>query len=1296
MSLSARTGAFLLALASTTASAAPLKLPGFPVRVDGPVRGAVAIVDLERDGRPEMVVEHGGKVSVFNSDGKPLPGSPIDVAKMTGAIGAGVVGAPAVGDIDADGTADIVVAFTFGDMADGAVVAVRADGRPLWPKPYLLPKGPGAGPSIADVNGDGKADVIVGGRSGQLLVLNQQMQPLPGFPFKFEGKPSSPVSFGMLAKGQPAALAFGTEEGRLYAVHTNGKPAKGFPVETRYAITGAPAFGDIDNDNEHELVVASQDFKVYAYNADGSLIGGGQQPPLFPVSAGYRIYGGPALADLDKDGALDIVVGSGDGKIYAWTARGKLLPGWPVAGKGRLGSSVVVGDTDRDGFDEVFAVFGDGNLYAFDHKARPVIGFPLAVAGEQVVMGNLVADPNVEFLVGSGDGTLHGYRMARVSEMPLSALSWPAPAHDATRQGRFGPNAPRYREVALTPDKPHAGDAVKLSYAFFDLDGDPEPKTLIRWSLNGKHQPDLDGKRELPGALVKKAQQWKAVVQAPEDYVLYKEGPAAALYGSPVITVLDTPPTTPTIAIKPGEARITDALSVDLVSPSADVDGDAIRYKYAWFRDGEPVSDKPGVEPKTARKGERWRVKVTPTDGELDGVPAEAEITILNALPTAPAIALSSESIPVDGEVSVKVTTPSTDADGDPLAYRYAFLLGGRALALPPEQPTFPKFAARSGDTLTAQAWAVDDEAEGPRTTASFTIVNTAPPALAASIAPAKPGTNDTLTAGLLRSGRDTDGDKLAFELQWLRNGEPFGRPGDLAVPPGETKKGDRFAVELRSKDAKESAPVARAEATILNSPPSAPRLAATLLEPRIDEASTLSIAEPASDPDGDTLRYEWSWSVDGKRLPGTDKTTLAPGEFKKGQKWLVEVVAIDPDGARGPAATLQLRPKNSTPATPAVALEPARPTTLTGLKAVVTAPAADRDGDTISYSYRWFRNGIAAPEAGNGPLLAPGTIKHDEAWRVVVTALDGEAEGAPVEASSLVVNVPPAAPKVALTARPTVLTGLTCDLAEPPVDADGDPLVLERRWFRGDQPFPAAADLATIPGDALTARELWRCDVVVRDAVSQSPLASAKVTVENVAPSSPKVAIAPAVPRTGDALTCAVVEQARDPENDRIAYAFRWTAPAGVQLGTLADPARIPGNLVRKGQPWRCEVVANDASSASPSAVSAEVRVANTPPKAPRLKLQAVPAGTELKCELIDPVVDADGDAVTLAYAWLRNGERQSFAETSATVPGRMVKAGDRWRCSATAADRDAAGGNGRSPETTIPGTPVPAPYAR
>lgn len=68
------------------------------------------------------------------------------------------------------------------------------------------------------------------------------------------------------------------------------------------------------------------------------------------VSGGYLLLpmDGAALADLDGDGKLEIVVSSGD-RVWVLGADGKALPGWPATVSGTAQAPPAVGDVDGDG-----------------------------------------------------------------------------------------------------------------------------------------------------------------------------------------------------------------------------------------------------------------------------------------------------------------------------------------------------------------------------------------------------------------------------------------------------------------------------------------------------------------------------------------------------------------------------------------------------------------------------------------------------------------------------------------------------------------------------------------------------------------------------------------------------------------------------------------------------------------------------------------------------------------------------------------------------------------------------------
>ena len=77
------------------------------------------------------------------------------------------------------------------------------------------------------------------------------------------------------------------------------------------------------------------------------------------------IYAAPTVVDLDRDGVLDVIVGTGMGFIYVLDGRnGKLRKGFPVE-MGSIQAGAACGDVDGDGQLDIVACDTLGNVAAF-------------------------------------------------------------------------------------------------------------------------------------------------------------------------------------------------------------------------------------------------------------------------------------------------------------------------------------------------------------------------------------------------------------------------------------------------------------------------------------------------------------------------------------------------------------------------------------------------------------------------------------------------------------------------------------------------------------------------------------------------------------------------------------------------------------------------------------------------------------------------------------------------------------------------------------------------------------------
>ncbi len=125
-----------------------------------PYGTAPALADLDGDAIPEIVVQLEGALEVVRGDASSPPGWPV-VWSTSHWLGNS---SPVVGDVDGDASPEIVVTSQpAGSSTGGEVRVYRSDGtlHPSFPK--ALPLGSGAVPAIADLDLDGRNEIVVTG-----------------------------------------------------------------------------------------------------------------------------------------------------------------------------------------------------------------------------------------------------------------------------------------------------------------------------------------------------------------------------------------------------------------------------------------------------------------------------------------------------------------------------------------------------------------------------------------------------------------------------------------------------------------------------------------------------------------------------------------------------------------------------------------------------------------------------------------------------------------------------------------------------------------------------------------------------------------------------------------------------------------------------------------------------------------------------------------------------------------------------------------------------------------------------
>ncbi len=431
----------------------------------------------------------------------------------------------------------------------------------------------------------------------------------------------------------------------------------------------------------------------------------------------------------------------------------------------------------------------------------------------------------------------------------------------------------------------------------------------------------------------------------------------------------------------------------------------------------------------------------------------------------------------------------------------------------------------------------------------AFEYQNNAPIISSVDVIPSNPTTNATLTATVQAS--DADGDTLTYSYLWKKNDVVIANETasslDLSVA-GNGDKGDTISVVVTATDGTTSVSSESDAVTIQNSAPVVAGIAIDKTAPKTNDVLSFTIGT-LTDADGDTLTPTYQWKKNGAALDGQTGTSLDLRVAGNGDKSdTISVVVTATDGTTSVSVeSSAVTIINSAPSVTQVRFHRGNdtdfPRTLDYL--YILSTISDADGDPITKSYQWSKNGQSFPPQSSDLLLlsVAGNGDHGDQLSVVISASDGSDTTTAQSDTITVLNTPPAsffADIVGGNVTDSVLSvHMTTYGSE---DDDNDSLITSYVWKKNgvvlDGETGATLDLGKAgngdKGDTISVS-------VTRDDGHGGVTTAQDSELIEDSPARPiSVKIAPASPATNAVLQAIVVGS--DPDGEVPHYRFRWT----------------------------------------------------------------------------------------------------------------------------------------------------------
>ena len=1007
---------------------------------------SVAAGDVDGDGNDDVIASapqatfgdpNMGKVFVFYGSSAML-GLEVRTAQAH-AFFAGTTSGDRIGtsvdveDINGDGFGDILIgADRYGALDNGAVyiiygAASRFSGRITT---ATLLTGVGStdrlGQSVAgagDVNGDGYNDFVVGSVANRAYLVYGSASPLASAQinavaaYNFSGLTGQRAGNSVAGAGDVNGDGFADF---VISAHRDNDAATN--AGAAYLVYGSNTwFAEVDADGD----------KVIALN---NIESRGRAPgDTFPTYSaanrtwleGAKLRGGTAGAqlgefvaaggDFNGDGYPDILLGGPNfDSSPSKTNNGEaaLFVGGPY---GHDNNEIVplveqteyYWDWDADTFlDKAGATFTSCPMHApisFRDELNPRL------------RGKPVAESTPAELVDCDD---------RNHTVFPGATERSGDAIDSDCDGYLDPNRLPSLSVTLAPTSLYTTTTAVANVTSSDPDGDVVTLSF-QWFVDGAEQIG-ETTNMLAPTFFNKGQEVRVSVTANDG-----RGSVGPVTRSKV--VLNSKPVMSACNVTPAAGSIEVSFTMIPVGVFDDDPSDTplLTTSLRWQQRFGPIwSDIPGETSSTlascvarfqpgsqynCRRGSLLRGKCTPYDSFEYGIDYySAEVPITNGEPYVTQCSLSPAA--PDTTQNITVAMSALDPDADTLQLSNEWLKNS---VVDPSVlgTTYPAAQTVHFDVMQARCRAYDGESYSqPVTSAPVTVINTPPGNPDIDLTPNLPRSEQDLTVSVVTAAPDIDADTINYKYFWTQNGTPYANPTypstTSTVSRVATVRGDTWQVTVVANDGYVDGGSDTDFVSIGNTSPTFTSAGLTPTNPTTLSDVTV-FGTGWYDEDADPESYNVVWYVNGVVQPPQTPSPLVLDDsyIVRGDEIYATLQAKDPFSTGPTRTTNTITVVNAVPTTPVIAITPVPPGEDDNLNCNLTTPSTDADGDPISYTYAWYKDGVLQP-ALTGTSVDASLTTYAEVWYCTVTPSDGFVSGDTATSATVAIqdlNAPPA-----------------------------------------------------------------------------------------------------------------------------------------------------------------------------------------------------------------------------------------------------------------------------------------------